>query len=192
MLGTRYWQEHPADLLCFGAGGAATAISLSLLASNSTDGKLRPADSTPRRAIFTDVRPERLQALGATLARLGSLRAELELVLVRDRSDADDLLPTMPSGSLVVNATGLGKDAPGSPISDAAIFPAGSVVWELNYRGERLFLAQASRQQQERQMRVHDGWLYFLCGWFQALAPILGFIPEPACFERFRRVSDAP
>ena len=47
---------------------------------------------------------------------------------------------------MVVNATGLGKDSPGSPISDAATFPNGGIAWDFNYRGELLFLEQALSQ----------------------------------------------
>ncbi|MEZ4678949.1 MAG: hypothetical protein R2932_32515 [Caldilineaceae bacterium] len=59
----------------------------------------------------------------------------------------DQLLDRMPPGSVVVNATGMGKDRPGSPITDAALFPSNAVAWELNYRGDLPFLQQAQKQQ---------------------------------------------
>jgi shikimate 5-dehydrogenase len=59
----------------------------------------------------------------------------------------------------------MGKDTPGSPITDAAVFPAGGLVWELNYRGELPFLGQALRQRASRGLQVHDGWRYFIHGW---------------------------
>ena len=49
------------------------------------------------------------------------------------------MLAARPPHSLVVNASGLGKDRPGSPLPDGAPFPRHGVAWELNYRGERLF-----------------------------------------------------
>lgn len=55
----------------------------------------------------------------------------------------DALVSSLPPYSLVVNATGLGKDAPGSPITDRAISPKDSLVWEINYRGNLLFREQA-------------------------------------------------
>jgi shikimate 5-dehydrogenase len=164
------------DVLCLGAGGAATAIALNLVVGKKT----------PRRAIFTDVRPDRLQALEATLGALGPATTRFEFVLARA---TDAMLASLRPGSLVVNATGLGKDVPGSPIGQSALFPANGVIWELNYRGDRPFLAQACRQQRQRRLRVHDGWLYFLHGWFQALAPILDFEPDRRLFDQFRAAS---
>ena len=54
---------------------------------------------------------------------------------------------------MVVNATGLGKDSPGSPISGAAIFPDGGIAWD-NYRGDLLFLEQASSQKKNRSLTL--------------------------------------
>jgi len=42
--------------------------------------------------------------------------------------------------------TGLGKDAPGSPLTDAVVFPDHGIVWDLNYRGDLIFLEQARKQ----------------------------------------------
>ena len=44
-------------------------------------------------------------------------------------------MEALPAGSLVINATGLGKDRPGSPLTDHCKFPENGLVWELNYRG---------------------------------------------------------
>ena len=68
-------------------------------------------------------------------------------------------------GSLVVNGTGMGKDSPGSPLTDEAVFPERALVWELNYRGELVFLDQARRQAESRSLVVEDGWRYFIHGW---------------------------
>ena len=72
----------------------------------------------------------------------------------------------------MVNATGLGKDAPGSPITDGAQFPDGGFVWDFNYRGDLLFLDQASLQKQKRSLTLVDGWDYFVIGWTQVIADI--------------------
>lgn len=69
---------------------------------------------------------------------------------------------------MIVNATGLGKDRPGSPLSDRAQFPINSLVWELNYRGELDFM----KQQEEKKLHVEDGWIYFLHGWTQVIAEV--------------------
>ena len=86
--------------------------------------------------------------------------------------DTDALLTSLPAHSLVVNATGMGKDRPGSPISADAQFPRNGIVWEFNYRGPLDFLQQARQQQSERQLHVEDGWRYFIHGWTQVIAEV--------------------
>jgi shikimate 5-dehydrogenase len=71
-----------------------------------------------------------------------------------------------------VNATGMGKDRPGSPISEAGVFPLEGLVWEFNYRGSLEFLDQAKRQQPSRRLRIEDGWRYFIYGWSQVIADV--------------------
>ena len=73
---------------------------------------------------------------------------------------------------MVINATGLGKDAPGSPITDAAQFPERGFAWDFNYRGNLVFLDQARAQAQTRQLTVEDGWVYFIHGWTRVIAEV--------------------
>ena len=86
--------------------------------------------------------------------------------------DNDAVMRTLPPGSLVVNATGLGKDAPGSPITDAAPFPDRGTAWDFNYRGDLVFLDQARRQSVDRHLHVEDGWRYFIHGWLAVIAEV--------------------
>jgi shikimate dehydrogenase len=140
-----------SEALVLGAGGAGTAIVLALLRHPLA------------RITVTDTRPERLAALRATLDRLPA--ADVELL---PATEAERALAALSPGALVVNATGLGKDTPGSPVSGP--FPPGAVVWDANYRGELEFLTRARAQ---GGLRVHDGFDYFVHGWAEALAPIL-------------------
>jgi shikimate 5-dehydrogenase len=140
------------EALVLGAGGAGTAIVLALLARR------------PARITVTDTRRERLAALREVLDRI----AAREVALL-PAAEAEQALAALPAGALVVNATGLGKDAPGSPVSGR--FPAGAIVWDANYRGELAFLAHARAQ---GGLHVHDGFEYFVHGWAEALTPILG------------------
>jgi shikimate 5-dehydrogenase len=89
-------------------------------------------------------------------------------VLSPQAENNDEILARLAPGSLVINATGLGKDAPGSPLSPLAQFPENGIVWDLNYRGDLVFLEQA-RQQKNHVTLVEDGWIYFLHGWTQGL-----------------------
>ena len=99
------------------------------------------------------------------------------------------MVTAQPAGSLVINATGLGKDAPGSPLTGAAVFPERGLVWELNYRGDLVFLDQARAQEQARHLAVHDGWVYFLHGWTQVIGEV--FHTEiPTSGPAFDRLSE--
>ena len=82
-------------------------------------------------------------------------------MLVDDGGTHDRLLAGLRPGALVVNATGLGKDRPGTPLGAGATWPEDAVAWELNYRGELDFLAQA----RAAGVRAEDGWRYFILGW---------------------------
>jgi shikimate 5-dehydrogenase len=97
---------------------------------------------------------------------------EIEYVLNTDPRRNDARLSTLPEGSLVINATGMGKDRPGSPVTDEGLFPLHSVAWDLNYRGELDFLRQARAQAQQRHVEVHDGWGYFVGSWAEHIAEI--------------------
>jgi len=157
MLGEGYFGRTGADVLIFGAGGAGLAITLYLLT--------RPeAGDRPSRIVVTDRDPERLRGMRALHGQLGSL-VPVHYVETGNPARHDQLVAERPPGSLVVNATGAGKDRPGSPVSDAVVFPEGSIAWELNYRGELHFLRQSLEQQAKRRLRVEDGWMYFIFGW---------------------------
>jgi shikimate 5-dehydrogenase len=165
MLGPNYRAERRAGVLCLGAGGAATAIAVSLLGEPG-------AGDAPEPFIAVDTRPERLDALRAVIQSANPKRK----IVTHCHADAglnDALLATLAPGSLVINATGMGKDRPGSPVTDARNFPERAVVWDLNYRGPLHFLRQARAQADNRRLQVHDGWLFFLHGWAHALSPIL-------------------
>ena len=153
-----------AHVLCLGAGGSAIALTWHLMRPER--GANRPA-----RVIVTDTRPERLAGIERVHAGLQTGVA-VDYARVGDPADNDALLARLPPGSLVVNATGLGKDGPGSPLSGAVPFPEGGIVWELNYRGDLVFLDQASTQAAARGLLVEDGWTYFVHGWTRVIAEV--------------------
>ncbi|HIS81217.1 MAG TPA: shikimate dehydrogenase, partial [Candidatus Scatomonas merdavium] len=86
--------------------------------------------------------------------------------------DNDRILASLKPHSLIVNATGLGKDAPGSPLTDQCSFPQDSLVWEINYRGELVFMDQAKAQAEAKNLTIEDGWIYFIHGWTQVVAEV--------------------
>ncbi|WP_445155554.1 shikimate dehydrogenase family protein [Arthrobacter sp. Hor0625] len=157
-----HFKETGAHVICLGAGGAGTALTWYLAGH---------ADA-PEKIICTDTSPVRLQHLADVHAR-GQLPASLfEYRLVERPEDTARVLAEAPAGSLVVNASGLGKDRPGSPVPDGVDFPREAIVWEFNYRGSLEFLAQARAQEERRQLTVVDGWRYFIHGWSQVIAEV--------------------
>lgn len=103
--------------------------------------------------MLAERRADRLAHARSVLAGDPAIRFELA-------QDNDALLAACPPGTLVVNATGLGKDAPGSPLR-APIFPAAAIAWDLNDRGDLLLLDQA----RGAGITAVDGWRYFPHGW---------------------------
>ena len=64
------------------------------------------------------------------------------------------------------------QDAPGSPLTNAAVFPEGGYAWDFNYRGDLVFLSQARAQERARGLHVEDGWRYFVHGWTRGIAVV--------------------
>lgn len=156
-----------ASAYCLGVGGAGSAISY----------YLGERADIPSMIVCTDTSQERLDH-AAAIHRTGSMPGRYRYKLVTGSDSTDSLLTDSLEGSLVINATGMGKDRPGSPLSDAAHFPQHGVVWELNYRGPLDFLAQAHRQRQACDLVVVDGWRYFIHGWSQVIAEVFD-VPMP-------------
>jgi shikimate dehydrogenase len=148
-----YDPGNEAQVLCLGAGGSATAITVHMMERAAVSG-----------ITVVDRDPRRLKALEAIHAHLGS-KTLVGYVENSDPRTNDRLIAELRPGSLVINATGMGKDVPGSPITETALFPEGGYVWELNYRGELDFLRLAERQRAGRNLRLEDGWRYFIHGW---------------------------
>lgn len=168
------WGRTNGHVLCLGAGGAAVAISLYV--SRLPD----PADR-PRKFIVVDRSQVRLDSLRAIHAKIDT-DVEFEYICNDDPVKNDALMGELPPGSLVINATGMGKDTPGSPITDQGVFPQNGKAWELNYRGALDFLHQARRQAEARGIHVEDGWVYFLHGWSQAIAEVFHIDMTPEIF----------
>lgn len=159
-----HFARTPAEVLAMGAGGSTIALTWHLMQA------ARGADR-PARIVVSDRVQARLDHIRAIHAAMG-VDIPVDYALVADATDNDALLAALPPGSLIVNATGLGKDAPGSPLTDAALFPERAVVWELNYRGNLVFLEQARAQQSARQLQVENGWTYFIHGWTRVMAEV--------------------
>jgi shikimate dehydrogenase len=180
-----HWRDTRADVLCLGAGGSAVAIVVHFLLRS------QPGDR-PRRMVIVNRSRPRLESLQALVEdRLRPDDVAFEFIHNADPRENDRLLGMLPPGSMVINATGMGKDSPGSPITDEATFPQQGIAWELNYRGELDFLHQARAQMAARRLTVEDGWIYFLLGWSEIIARVFDVEVTPARFEQLARAAEA-
>ena len=176
-----YFGRTGGHVLCFGAGGSAVATLLHLI-------------NKPERGD----RPTRFIVVNRSQPRLDHMRAmveqvqtdiKVEYIFNNDPERNDAIMAEMPAGSIVINATGMGKDTPGSPITDRGLFPRHGIAWEFNYRGELDFLHQAERQRSARDVFVEDGWVYFLHGWSQVVAQVLHVDLTPELFAELNRAA---
>ena len=180
-LGEDYFARTGADLFSMGAGGSTIAITWHLMRNSR-------GDDRPARIVVSNRSQHRLDEIRRIHAEVES-DVQVEYVLAPTAADNDAVLNSLKPGSLVINATGLGKDAPGSPLSDAAALPKRAVAWDLNYRGDLVFLDQARRQEEARMLQIEDGWTYFIHGWTQVISEVF-HIDIPTSGSAFDRISD--
>ena len=176
-----YWGARGADALLYGAGGSNLAISLHLLTA-------REAEDRPRRIVVVNRSAARLESMRDVHEQIDS-GVEIVYVENADARENDRLLASLPAGSLVVNGTGMGKDSPGSPLTDDAVFPELALVWELNYRGELVFLEQARKQEEARSLVVEDGWRYFIHGWTCVVEEVFDVEMTPALVDELSDIA---
>jgi shikimate 5-dehydrogenase len=131
--------------------------------------------------------------MAAMVEKLGSEAhshaIEFEYIHDADLALNDQIMASMPEGSVLVNATGMGKDTPGSPITGAGRFPPNGIAWEINYREELDFWRQVMAQKDALNLRVEDGWLYFLHGWTQVIAEVLHIELDAPAFDRLEAIA---
>jgi len=170
ILGKNHWQAHPkAEAMVLGCGGAGTAIIEQLLSGEEGN------------------KPQKITGLEHNRERLEKVRKDFfntkKLILEASETSgktAARIMTRFPPNSLIVNATGMGKDLPGSPVPESIDFPEQAIVWELNYRGSLEFYQHAMEQKASRKLRVHDGWDYFLLGWSSVMEEVFHFeLTEP-------------
>jgi shikimate dehydrogenase len=182
-----HWRDNPgARAFIMGAGGSGLALSAYLLREEH-------GDNLPERIILSNRRPEPLEHArrvhDALRGHAAGGRGKVEYVQVVAGGTNDGILESLPPGSLVVNATGMGKDRPGSPLSDGAVFPERGNVWDFNYRGSLEFLLQAERQKAARVLFIEDGWVYFIHGWLQAIGEVFGVPTGPKEYGKLAGVA---
>ena len=176
-----FWENHRGEVLILGAGGSSLAMSIYF-------GQEKWGCNIPKTITIANRSVPRLESAKEMLAGLNP-GIDLRFVHSPVPSDNDSLIAALPPYSLIVNATGLGKDAPGSPTTDAVVYPANSLVWEINYRGELLFMEQALRQAAQKNLHIEDGWIYFIHGWTQVIAEVFHIEIKGALLDELSRIA---
>lgn len=179
-----YWAKAGAALCILGSGGSSLALTLYL------HNKKQQGLDVPSRIVVTARRETSLAEMRHVHGQIG-FGIPIDYKLAPTPSEADAIVGQLPPRSMVVNATGLGKDGPGSPLTDAVVFPEGGLVWEFNYRGDLVFLEQANAAAAARSLKVHDGWVYFIHGWTRVIAEVFNIdIPMSGpAFDALSRIA---
>ena len=164
MVPAGHFTRTGAEVFAMGAGGSTIALTWHLMRRD------RGRD-VPSRIVVSDRSQPRLDAIRRIHAAIAS-DVPVDYALAAETGGNDAIVAGLKPGSLVINATGLGKDRPGSPLTDAVRFPERGIVWDLNYRGDLVLLDQARAQRVERDLRIEDGWTYFIHGWTQVIAEV--------------------
>ena len=170
-----------AEVVILGAGGSGTALSWALA----------EREDAPALITVTARTQDKLDHLREVHRQHGTPEGLLRYVVTETPEEADALVAAAPAGSVIANATGLGKDRPGSPLTDAVVFPEGAYVWEFNYRGSLEFLHQGEAQEDDRGLHVVDGWRYFIHGWSQVVADVFDLDLTPETVERLAEAAES-
>lgn len=159
-----HWKETKAEACILGAGGSSLALTTHIIE------KMKPPHR-PAKIVVTNRSKDRLEEMKKVHQKMQS-DFPIEYHHCPDPRNNDLIVEALSRGSLVANATGLGKDAPGSPLTDKAQFPETGFAWDFNYRGDLHFLEQAKAQQKAKELTIEDGWVYFIHGWTSVMAEV--------------------
>jgi shikimate 5-dehydrogenase len=160
-----YFGDGDKQIFILGAGGSSVALCFYLMQRIADNGQ------SPEKIIVSNRSRKRLENLSNILKSHQKVAVETFCV-GEDPEKNDRIMKSLSAGAVIINATGKGKDSPGSPVTDQAPWPPGALVWEFNYRGELDFLRQARENQAERRLTIEDGWIYFIHGWTRVIAEV--------------------
>jgi shikimate dehydrogenase len=178
LAGSDKWRRGAKAAVVLGGGGAGVALAHTLATAPELECS---------RITITEISARRVDAI-QRLVKDWRLPVPISVELVA--RDADHLVGSSRPGTLIANATGLGKDRPGSPVTSAVMFPPESFIWDFNYRfvpqDSPTFLQTASAQAGERDLTIEDGWNYFIWGWLVVMSRVVGLEADGFynCFDR--------
>jgi len=159
-----HWARTGGELCLLGAGGSSLALTTYFMKTKSKEGG-------PSKIYVTNRSTPKLEKMQRIHKEINP-GIDIEYFHCPTPEDNDRIINKLKPCSMVVNATGLGKDVPGSPITNAAQFPENGFAWEFNYRGDLIFLDQADAQKESKVLTIEDGWVYFIHGWTMVIAEV--------------------
>lgn len=159
-----HWKKKNREICIIGAGGASLALTCYLM-------ETLPQDNWPSAIHVTNRSTPRLEEMKKIHEKINP-GIKMTYTHCPKFEQNDEIVNKLKSHSLVINGTGLGKDYPGSPVTDSVEFPEHGMVWDYNYRGDLHFLVQGRKQQEEKKLHVEDGWIYFIHGWTRVIAEV--------------------
>lgn len=165
------WISGSREVVIIGAGGACISI-LHCIQEHFPE---------VEKVSVTEISQERITT-AKEIADNNSFRAEFFL-----SSETERRIANSGKAPLVINASGVGKDTPGSPVSNTSCFPKNSTFWELNYRGDRELFFRLRDQSGSANFTIEDGWQFFVDGWTFNILFVLSIVPDDNIVEEMRR-----
>ncbi len=175
-----HWKETEAEIFIIGAGGASLALTTYLMQNLEQENR-------PSKIFISNRSIQRLKSMKIIHDQINP-GIIIEYLHHPKPTENDFIANKLKPRSLIINGTGLGKDNPGSPLTDAVEFPENGYAWDYNYRGSLEFLQQAKSQAKEKELHVEDGWVYFLHGWTRVIAEVF-HIEIPTAGSKFEIIS---
>ena len=175
------WKDGSRRALILGGGGAGLALANTLVTDTALGCKSIAISETDQR------RAENIRK------RVSTWNASIPIEVVNPKETADALVAEVGAGGLIANATGLGKDRPGNPVTESVDFPPQAHIWEFNYRfvmqSQETFMETATKRADQLGLTVIDGWEYFIWGWLVVMATARG-LRAVNYYPEFKRIAD--
>ena len=175
-----HWKKTSGEICILGAGGASLALTTYLIENLEKE-------NWPSKIYVSNRSIPRLEKMKKIHDQINP-GIKFEYLHCPSPEDNDKIVNLLKPDSLVINGTGAGKDFPGSPLTDSVKFPEQGLVWDYNFRGDLVFLKQAKNQQEEKNLSIEDGWVYFLHGWQRVIAEVF-HIEIPTIGPKFEELS---
>lgn len=143
------WLNGDGNITILGAGGACLSLLKALERYQNFSGKI----------FLTEKSLDRISEIKDILDRLNLN------IIIEPSENTEDVIRSSGAAPLVINATGVGKDIQGSPISNIDCIGREATVWELNYRGDLTLLNDLRETISSNNLIIQDGWDFFVDGW---------------------------